>query len=49
MKAKKDLLYQHVEFLTTLRPFRNWENLESLEKVCTYLTDEFLKVRLGSW
>lgn len=46
MKAKKDHLYQHVEFLTTLRPFRNWENLESLEKVCTYLMDEFVKYGL---
>ena len=36
MKADQDLLYRHVEFLTTLRPFRNFENLESLEKVCIY-------------
>jgi len=41
MNANKYLLYQHVEFLTTLRPFRNYKNLESLEKVCHYLSDEF--------
>ena len=43
MKADKDLLYQHVEFLTTLRPFRNYQNLESLEKVSLYLRNEFKK------
>ena len=41
MDANKDLLYQHVEFLTTLRPFRNYQNLDSLEKVCDYLEREF--------
>ncbi len=40
MQASSEALYQHVNFLTSLRPFRNWENLESLEKVCTYLRDE---------
>jgi Zn-dependent M28 family amino/carboxypeptidase len=46
MNANKDLLYQHVEFLTTLRPFRNFQNLESLEKVCDYLKSEFTKYGL---
>ena len=40
MKSRSEVLHRHVEFLTTLRPFRNWENLESLERVCTYLKDE---------
>lgn len=41
MKADKDLLYRHVEFLTTLRPFRNYQNLDSLQRVCDYLKGEF--------
>ena len=36
MNANRELLYQHVEFLTTLRPFRN-----SLVKVCHYLRSKF--------
>ena len=43
MNASKELLYKHVEFLTTLRPFRNYQNLESLAKVCHYLKREFEK------
>lgn len=41
MKADQQNLYQHVEFLTQLRPFRNHKNLESLEKVCEYLRNQF--------
>ena len=40
MQADKVRLYQHVEFLTRLRPFRNYQNLNSLAEVCRYLTDE---------
>ncbi len=46
MKANQDLLYQHVKFLTTLRPFRNYRNVKSLEKVCQYLKNEFEKYGL---
>ena len=46
MNANRELLYQHVKFLTTLRPFRNYKNLESLERVCDYLRDEFQKYGL---
>ena len=46
MNADRELLYQHVEFLTTLRPFRNHKNLESLERVCDYLKNEFRKCGL---
>jgi hypothetical protein len=46
MDANKQLLNRHVEFLTTLRPFRNYQNLESLEKVCDYLKSEFTKYGL---
>lgn len=41
MNANKESLYRHVEFLTSLRPFRNYKNLESLEKVVQYLKNEF--------
>ncbi len=43
MKANKSRLYSDVEFLTGLRPYRNYKNLESLEKVCAYLKTEFQK------
>ena len=46
MKANKDNLYRHVEFLTTLRPFRNYQNLGSLEKCCDYFKAEFQKYGL---
>ena len=48
MNANKEILYQHVKFLTTLRPFRNYQNLESLEQVCHYLSGEFEKYGLES-
>ncbi|MBX3422709.1 MAG: M28 family peptidase [Pirellulaceae bacterium] len=41
MHANSESLYRHVEFLTSLRPFRNFQNLDSLEKVCCYLKAEF--------
>jgi hypothetical protein len=46
MDANKELLFQHVKFLTTLRPFRNYLNPESLEQVCHYLIGEFEKYGL---
>jgi hypothetical protein len=41
MKANQQRLYQDVEFLTSLRPFRNYQNPESLERVVEYLEHEF--------
>ena len=49
MHSDKEKLHQHVLFLTTLRPFRNYQNLESLENVCRYLKDEFDKYGLGAY
>jgi len=40
--AKKSRLYRDVDFLTGVRPYRNYQNLESLEKVSKYITDEFV-------
>ena len=41
MKAQKDRLYKNVEFLTTIRPFRNYINLESLKRTWKYIKREF--------
>jgi hypothetical protein len=41
-KAIKSRLYKHVDFLTAIRPYRNFENLESLEKVSKYISEEFV-------
>jgi len=41
-KANKSRLYRDVEFLTGIRPYRNYQNLESLERVSQYITDEFV-------
>jgi hypothetical protein len=46
MHADRELLYQHVQFLTTLRPHRNHRNIESLGRVCDYLKSEFRKYGL---
>ena len=48
MKAQKQRLYNDVEFLTTLRPYRNHQNPASLEKVCNHIKDEFKKAGLES-
>lgn len=41
MKARKERLHKDVEFLTTIKPARNYRNLASLQKVCDYLVNEF--------
>lgn len=43
INAQKLRLYKDVEFLTTIRPFRNFQNLDSLKKVCDYIKEEFKK------
>ncbi len=40
-RASKSRLYRDVEFLTSVRPYRNYQNLDSLEKVSTYISGEF--------
>ena len=47
MKAQKDRLFADVEFLTSLRPYRNYENLDSLERVCDHIKTGFHKAGLG--
>ena len=41
MKAQQNRLYNDVEFLTALRPYRNYENLDSLEGVCDHIKSAF--------
>jgi hypothetical protein len=41
MKANKENLYQHVEFLTSMRPYRNFLNLESLQRCVDYFHEQF--------
>jgi hypothetical protein len=40
-KAVKNRLYRDVEFLTRIRPFRNYQNLEALEAASKYISDQF--------
>lgn len=41
MTAKKERIYRDVEFLTSIRPARNYQNLSALEKVSGYIQNEF--------
>jgi Zn-dependent M28 family amino/carboxypeptidase len=43
MKAQKNRLLADTEFLTNLRPYRNYENLDSLERVCDHIKAQFKK------
>lgn len=43
MNTQQKRLYQDVSFLTKIRPYRNFENFESLEKVVHYMESEFQK------
>ncbi len=40
-KAARKRLYRHVEFLTSIRPYRNYQNLEALEVASKYISDQF--------
>jgi hypothetical protein len=44
--ANRNLLYRDVSFLTCIRPYRNYQNLKSLEKVSKYISDEFVSCGL---
>jgi len=43
IKAIRARLYKDVEFLCNIRPYRNYQNLDSLEKACSYISDEFAR------
>ena len=40
IKAKRERLYQDVDFLCKIRPYRNYRNLDSLEKAGSYISGE---------
>jgi len=44
MKASTERLFKDVEFLTEISPSRNYQNLESIEKVVNYIDREFKKM-----
>lgn len=44
MKASKEQLFKDVDFLTSIKPARNYLHPDSLEKVCDYLKNEFILV-----
>ena len=41
MEADRKRLYNHVEFLTTLAPARNYQNVASLQKAASYIEQQF--------
>ncbi|MFT4152477.1 M28 family peptidase [Parafilimonas sp.] len=43
MPAQEKRMYTDVDFLTSLRPYRNFSNTGSLAKVVDYINDEFQK------
>jgi Zn-dependent M28 family amino/carboxypeptidase len=53
MKVSQENLYRHVEFLTSLRPYRNYQQLDSLNRVAAYIRQSFeesgLAVREQTW
>lgn len=43
MEANLENLYRHVEFLTSIQPYRNYENIESLRKSADYIQEEMMR------
>lgn len=46
MNANTKRLYKDVEFLTSIYPYRNYKNRESLKKASDYIKNEFNKIGL---
>lgn len=46
MEVNTENLYKHVEFLTSIYPYRNYKNLESLRKTADYIEEEMKKTGL---
>lgn len=46
MEVNTENLYKHVEFLTSIYPYRNYKNLESLRKTADYIEKEMQKTGL---
>ena len=43
IEAKRERLYKDVEFLCNIRPYRNYKNLDALDKACIYISGEFAR------
>ena len=43
ISAHKKTLYQHVDFLTSIKPYRNYKNIESLQKAADYIAKNLNK------
>ncbi len=48
MEANKGNLYRHVKFLTSLYPYRNYKNIDSLNKAAGYIEEELKKTGLAT-
>lgn len=48
MQADRHALYQHVEFLTSIYPPRNYKNIESLQKAADYIYAHFIETGLST-
>lgn len=52
-KASISNLYKHVDYLTTIRPYRSYKNLDTLKKCSNYITENFrelgLETRTQQW
>lgn len=48
MHADKRTLYEHVDFLTSIYPFRNYKNVESLQKAADYIYRHFAETGLST-
>jgi Zn-dependent M28 family amino/carboxypeptidase len=48
MNASSKRMYSDVEFLTSLKPSRNYKHINSLEKAAGYIKDEFDKTGLNA-
>lgn len=47
MNVKIDRLYRDVDYLTSIYPYRNYKNLESLNKAADYIKEELKKAGLN--
>ncbi|SDW03676.1 hypothetical protein [Aequorivita viscosa] len=46
MEANTENLYKHVAFITSIYPYRNYKNIESLQKTANYIEAKIKDVGL---
>lgn len=49
LSANQEKIYEHVSYLTSIFPYRNHENVESLNKAARYIEENFKKSGLAVW